>query len=100
MENTLQAFAKLPPGQRRICVASFHKFTEFTPAERAEFLRNADRWKLLTPQERDAWRKLVTRLPPAPPGLVQAQVLPWPPLPPQPRRVATSSPPPLPTPTQ
>jgi len=47
MENTLQAFAKLPPGQRRICVASFHKFTEFTPAERAEFLRNADRWKLL-----------------------------------------------------
>ena len=100
MENTLQAFAKMPAGQRRVCVASFRRFTEFTPVERAEFLRNADRWKLLTPQERATWRKLVTRLPPPPPALAQAQVTPLPPPPPQPRQVATSNPPPLPTPTQ
>jgi hypothetical protein len=98
MEHTLQAFAQLPRGQRRVCVASFRKFAEFTPAERAEFLKSADRWKSLTPQERDAWRKLVTRLPPLPPPLAQPPMPPLPPQPPQSRLVATSGPPPLPTP--
>jgi hypothetical protein len=97
MERTLEAFAKLPAGQRRVCVASFRKFAEFTPAERAEFLKSADRWKSLTPQERDAWRKLVTRLPPSPPPLQQPQRPPPPPQPPQPRLAATSGPPPVPT---
>jgi len=93
METTLQAFARLPPGQRRICLASFRKFAEFTAVERAEFLRNADRWKSLTPKERDTWRRLVTRLPPPPPSLVQRQGLPPAPPPPKVRPAPTSSPP-------
>jgi hypothetical protein len=63
----LQAFEKLPLAQRRVCVASFRKFANLTPAERAQFLKNAGRWKEMSPEDRRTWRMLVTKLPPLPP---------------------------------
>jgi hypothetical protein len=66
MQATLEAFARLSPEQRRVCVDSFQKFTRFTPQERVLFLRNAARWQRMTPEERQTWKQLVTKLPPLP----------------------------------
>jgi hypothetical protein len=79
IEKTLRTFGSLPPDRRARCIDSFDKFASLSLAERQEFLKNAERWKLLPPSEREAWRELVNRLPP-----------PLPPRPPPP-------PPPLPT---
>jgi hypothetical protein len=67
IQKTLDAFAKLSPAQRRVCVESFAKFALLPPPERASFLRNAARWQEMTPQDRAAWKQLVTKLPPLPP---------------------------------
>jgi hypothetical protein len=67
MEETLLAFERLPAGQRRLCIESFHRFAAMSPAERAQFLKNAERWQAMTPTERDNWRKIVAQLPPLPP---------------------------------
>jgi hypothetical protein len=68
MEATLAAFAKLPPAQRALCLTSFRRFADLTPVERAEFLRKADLWRAMSPEDRALWRRLVTQLPPMPPG--------------------------------
>lgn len=81
IQSTLQAFAQLPPAQRALCIRSFRKFTQLTPAERDNFLRTAERWREMTPEERSEWRRLVTQLPPLPPGFQTPPPLP-PPLPP------------------
>jgi hypothetical protein len=52
-------------------------------ADRAEFLKNAERWAKMTPAERKAWRDLVAHVPqwPAlPPGIIPP-LSPSPPLP-------------------
>ena len=64
IEKTLRTFGSLPPAQRAQCIRSFAKFTSLSLEERQEFLKNAERWKLMTPGERQAWRQLVSRLPP------------------------------------
>ena len=69
MEDTLQAFEKLTPEQRNVCLASFRQFANMTPDEQAQFLRNAEQWKEMSPEDRRTWRTLVTKLPPLPPGL-------------------------------
>ncbi|HEX3626768.1 MAG TPA: DUF3106 domain-containing protein [Verrucomicrobiae bacterium] len=70
MESTLQAFAKLPMRQRVQCIRAFGEFASMSGAERAEFLKNAQRWSKMTQSERQAWRDLVAHVPQ------------WPPLPP------------------
>jgi hypothetical protein len=83
MEQTLQAFEKLLPGQREECIRSFAKFAGLSTADRAEFLRNAQRWSQMSPAERQAWRDLVANVPewpPLPPGFITPP--PPPPLPP------------------
>jgi hypothetical protein len=67
MEKTLQAFDKMPPGQRSECVNAFAKFASMNAPEQAEFLKNAARWSQLSPAERQAWRDLVTHVPEWPP---------------------------------
>jgi len=85
IEKTLRTYGSLPPEQRAECIRSFAKFASLSLAERQQFLKNAERWKLMSPGERQAWRDLVNHLPPPlPPDL--------PPLPP-------STPRPRPTPT-
>jgi hypothetical protein len=72
MERTLRAFENLPKAQRARCIQSFEKFAGMSLEERQQFLKNAERWRLMRPEERQAWRDLVLRLPelpPSPPGL-------------------------------
>jgi hypothetical protein len=38
-----------------------------TAAEQAEFLKNAERWSVMSPAERRAWRDLVVNVPQWPP---------------------------------
>jgi hypothetical protein len=70
MEQTLQAFGKLTGPQRFQCLHNFTQFAGLSAAERAEFLKNAERWSQMSPKERQTWRDLVARVPL------------WPPLPP------------------
>ena len=78
IEQTLRTFGSLPPEQRNQVIRSFGKFADLNVAERQQFLKSAERWKLMSPSERQAWRDLVYRLPPPePPDL--------PPMPPAPR---------------
>jgi hypothetical protein len=67
MEKTLQSFAALPPEQRLQCLRSFEKFAGLTLADRQAFLKNAERWKLMSPNERESWRQLVRFAPLYPP---------------------------------
>jgi hypothetical protein len=67
IQRTLDAFAKLPPEQRRACVNSFQKLASMSSEDRLHFLRNAARWSAMTPQERKTWKNLVEHLPPMPP---------------------------------
>ena len=72
MEKTLRAFENLPKAQRSLCILSFEKFAGMSLEERQQFLKNAERWRLMLPEERQAWRNLVAKLPelpPSPPGL-------------------------------
>jgi hypothetical protein len=64
IEKTLRTFGSLPPEQRAKCIRSFAKFTSLSLEERQQFLKSAERWKLMSPDERQAWRELVNRLPP------------------------------------
>ncbi len=83
MQKAIESFKKLPPERQEKCLNVFPKFAGMSAAERHEFVQNAERWKEMSPNERQAWRALVSRLPrpPAPPGL-------GPPLPPLPGAVA------------
>jgi hypothetical protein len=56
-----------------------------TPEQREQFLKNAERWKAMTPAERQRWRELVRQVPmwpPEPPALDEPPLPPMPPLPP------------------
>ena len=84
MEKTLHAFEKLPPVQRQRCIDAFGKFDSLPSEERGQFLKTAERWRLMTAEERATWRKLVLQMPPLPPESL-------PPLPPPPKPRASQS---------
>ncbi|MDD5139675.1 MAG: DUF3106 domain-containing protein [Verrucomicrobiales bacterium] len=67
MQKTLLAFDKMPPSQRAECVSAFARFASMTAPEKAEFLKNAERWSQMSPAERQAWRDLVVNVPQWPP---------------------------------
>jgi hypothetical protein len=89
IEKTLQTFGNLSEGQRAWCLRSFEKFASLSPEEREEFLKSAERWKLMPPSEREAWRQLVAVVPPPPPPRPPPPPPPIPPRPPMPA-VATN----------
>jgi hypothetical protein len=64
IEKTLQTFGNLPPDQRAKCVRAIEKYVQLSLEDRQQFWKNAERWKLLTPTQRQAWRELVDKLPP------------------------------------
>lgn len=70
MEKTLKTFEQLPAQKRALCIRNYAKFAGMSSGERAEFLKNAESWSKMSPQERQAWRQLVAMAPL------------WPPLPP------------------
>lgn len=67
MERTLNRFKQLTPSQRGTCVQNFSRLASLSPAERREFLVNAEEWQKMKPEDREAWRKLVSKVPPMPP---------------------------------
>ena len=68
MEQTLSAYQHLTPEQRKLCISSFEKFAQMSVVERKQFLENAERWREMTPEERQKWRELVTAAPIMPVG--------------------------------
>ncbi len=68
VDGTLRKFEQLPEVQRKQCLDSFQKYAEMSENARIEFLKNAERWKAMPVEERKAWRSLITKLPPMPPG--------------------------------
>lgn len=91
MEQTLKAFDHLPPPQRQLCVENYAKFAGMSSAERADFLKNAERWAKLSPEERQEWRELVQQVPIWPVGWTPNQSPPLPPgAVPDPKTVATN----------
>jgi hypothetical protein len=48
-------------------VTNFIILASLSPAERREFLVSAAEWQKMKPEDRDAWRKLVSKVPPLPP---------------------------------
>lgn len=81
IEKTLHSFEQLDWRRRAECLRSFEKFAGLSVEDRAQFLKSAERWKLMTPSERQTWRNLVKRqtaMPPMPPDFG----LPLPPPPP------------------
>jgi hypothetical protein len=57
-------------------VDSFQRLAAMSPQERASFLRNANRWRQLSSEERATWRELVSKVPPMPPEPVPAPPVP------------------------
>jgi hypothetical protein len=79
MKKTLEKFRQIPKPQRDACIQNFKKLSQLPPGELREFLRNAEEWQKMSPEDRQQWRALVSKLTPLPP---------WPPgfsLPPNPR---------------
>lgn len=79
----LRKFEKLPTPQRDRCLKSLAKFSNMSETERGEFLKNAERWRELSSEERQAWRNLINKVafrPPLPPSII------FPPMPPMPSR--------------
>ena len=89
LESTLVFFDGLNSGDRDGLFQSFRKFASLSRDERAVFLSSAQRWQGMSTGERNTWRKLITSLPPLPPGLNKASNLP-------PGSLPVSSPPPRP----
>jgi len=68
VEKTLLAFEKLPAEQRTMCLDALNRLSKMTPDQQLQFFSNADRWAKLSEGERDVLRRLLTQMPPLPPG--------------------------------
>ncbi len=72
IEKTVRQFYELNPRSKMRVRAGLEKLCLLKTGEFTEFLRNVERWRALTPTERQAWRDLVTSAsiqPPYPPGM-------------------------------
>jgi hypothetical protein len=63
IEKSLQTFSMLPADQRQMCIDAFGRFANMSAEERNQFFKNAERWRAMTPRERETWISLVTLLP-------------------------------------
>ena len=71
MERTLASFSNLTLAQRAQCLSSFQEFAKMSIAERQQFLKNAERWREMTPEDRQKWRELVNTAIITPPGFTK-----------------------------
>ncbi|MEE2947534.1 MAG: DUF3106 domain-containing protein [Verrucomicrobiota bacterium] len=79
MEASLAQFKGMSRAQRELVIKSFDRLASKSQSERAAFFRNTDRWNGMSEVERKTWRKLVTQMPPLPPGFGGEPRLPLPP---------------------
>jgi len=68
LAQTIGSFAELDPAERERSLRGLRLFSRMTRDERLAFLHGAERWKSLPDDQKANWRRLVTRLPPLPPG--------------------------------
>jgi hypothetical protein len=66
MQRMLTALGPLSEKRRMVCIQSFARFISMNAVERREFLNSAKRWDKMPDTEREAWRKLVSNVPPSP----------------------------------
>jgi hypothetical protein len=72
-EKVLSPIEKKPKSEQEQYLAAFRQFSEMSAPEREQFMKNAGRWRQMSPAERQAWRDLVKQLsemPPLPPDLI------------------------------
>lgn len=67
VRRSIQSFEALPPQHREDCLSALEKYSKLTADQRARFLRNAERWRAMPESQREAWREVMTRVPPMPP---------------------------------
>jgi hypothetical protein len=78
-EKALDSIEKQPKSRQEQYLAAFRQFGEMSAEEREQFMKNAERWRKMSPAERQAWRDFVKQLsemPPLPPGTVPLHVQP------------------------
>jgi Protein of unknown function (DUF3106) len=68
LRKQISNFASLKPSERERCLLAVRRFSRMSEKERLVFLEGAERWRSLTDAQRNAWRALVYKLPPLPPG--------------------------------
>jgi hypothetical protein len=71
MKKSLEQFKQLAPKERELCLKNFERFAGLSPEERTLFLLQAQQWQSMRPEYREAWRRLVSRMPPLPPPMSQ-----------------------------
>jgi hypothetical protein len=76
IEQTLQSFRSLSRAQQDLCIISFSKFAAMDRTNQIAFLKNVDRWREMSQEERDTWRKVVAVVPPMPPLPIPAPPVP------------------------
>src|SRR5262249_32944895 len=64
---TLRKFANLTATQRAKCIQSFKKLAAMSTSKGQLFFQNAEGWEMMTPRDRDEWRKLGETAPYLPP---------------------------------
>ncbi len=72
-EKVLNSIEKKPKSEQEQYLAAFRQFSEMSAHDREQFMKNAERWRQMSPAERQAWRDLVKQLsemPPLPPDLI------------------------------
>jgi len=67
-KESLDALEKLPPDERNACVETFYRVVEKPPKSEDHifFLESVQRWKAMTPKEKQVWKDLMIVLPPIP----------------------------------
>jgi hypothetical protein len=86
IEKTIQTYGNLPADQRAQCAKAVEQYTTLSLEERERFLKDAERWKQLTPSQRQAWRDVVKLMPVFSPPPLPPDLPPEPPRNPAPRR--------------
>jgi len=66
--RTLAELDQMPANQREQGLHAIGTLVGMTGEQRRLFLQNAERWKSMSPAERETWLKLVSHLPPLPPS--------------------------------
>lgn len=66
---TIEEIRELPEGERLACMDALRRFVDMSAVERSAFIRNAELWRDLSSVEKQAWRMVVQKFPPLPPGM-------------------------------
>jgi hypothetical protein len=70
VQKLTEQLKQLPDDQRKRCTLALNKFLKMSPEEQRHFLQNASRWQTMSEKEHDAWRQVVNKVPPLPPGML------------------------------